>query len=82
VPKLRRRRYSGGRGLLPPIDVQITAGSTGIAGTISSLMFLGDLVQYRIASGALEVIALDRPRPDLSVGQPVRWSVPPERCSH
>ena len=74
-----------------PIDVEVAematgasapgaSGTTGIAGTISSLMFLGDLVQYRITSGALEVIALDRPRPDLTVGQQVRWSVPPERC--
>jgi iron(III) transport system ATP-binding protein len=66
-----------------PIDVEIApmvAGATGMTGTISSLMFLGDMVQYRIASGAFEVIALDRPRPDLAVGQQVRWSVPPERC--
>jgi iron(III) transport system ATP-binding protein len=66
-----------------PIDVEIasmTSGATGITGTVSSMMFLGDLVQYKIASGILEVIALDRPRPDLAVGQQVRWSVSPEHC--
>jgi len=65
-----------------PIDVQIGASGIagGIAGTISGIMFLGDLIQYRIASGPLEIVALDRPRADLAVGQQVRWSVPPERC--
>ena len=67
-----------------PVDVEIEAASggsgDGIAGTVSRSLFLGDVAHYTIRSGAIEIQAHDRPRPELAEGAAVRWRVLPENC--
>jgi iron(III) transport system ATP-binding protein len=63
-----------------PADVQLGPDGEGTEGVITRALYLGDTVQYTIRSGAIEITAHDRPRPELIEGRKVRWRVPPECC--
>ncbi len=74
---------SGGVGFRP-MDVQVEAEHVlcrdGTAGVITRSLYLGDVAQYTIQSGPIEITAHDRPRAELAEGNKVRWRVPPECC--
>jgi iron(III) transport system ATP-binding protein len=67
-----------------PIDVRLEAGTAepgqGSAGVVTRSLFLGDVAQYYIRSGPIEICAHDRPRADLAEGTPVSWRVDAENC--
>jgi iron(III) transport system ATP-binding protein len=67
-----------------PVDVRIEASATGpgggTAGIVTRSLFLGDLAQYHIRSGPIEICAHDRPRADLAEGAAVSWHVDPANC--
>ena len=65
-----------------PVDVRVEASAVagGTAGVVTRSLFLGDVAQYFIRSGAIEICAHDRPRADLVEGRTVWWQVTPERC--
>jgi ABC-type Fe3+/spermidine/putrescine transport system ATPase subunit len=63
-----------------PADVQLGPDGEGTEGVITRALYLGDTVQYTIRSGAIEIVAHDRPRAELTEGRKVRWRVPPECC--
>ena len=67
-----------------PVDVRIEAGVTGpgdgTAGIVTRSLFLGDLAQYHIRSGPIEICAHDRPRAGLMEGAQVSWRVDAENC--
>jgi iron(III) transport system ATP-binding protein len=65
-----------------PIDVRLSdaADGTGIPGTVARTLYLGDIVQYAIRSGPIEICAQDRPRDEIAEGRAVRWHVAPEHC--
>ena len=66
-----------------PMDVTLDAGrdaKDGIPGTVVRSLFVGDLVHYFVRSGAIEVCAYDRPRPEFAEGSSVRWRVAPDNC--
>jgi ABC-type Fe3+/spermidine/putrescine transport system ATPase subunit len=67
-----------------PVDVEVRPdgqGATeGISGVVARSLFLGDVAQYTIRSGAIEIAAHDRPRPELAEGAAVRWRVEPRHC--
>jgi iron(III) transport system ATP-binding protein len=56
------------------------AGDAGHTGTITRRSFLGDVAQYAVQSGPLQIIATLAPRPDLVEGAAVRWSVAESNC--
>ena len=67
-----------------PVDVRLETGATapgsGIAGIVTRSLFLGDLAQYHIRSGPIEICAHDRPRAGFAEGAEVSWHVNPENC--
>ena len=66
-----------------PVDVEIEPDGrspSGTAGIVARTLFLGDVAQYFIRSGPLEICVHDRPRPELAEGTAVRWRVAPEHC--
>jgi len=65
-----------------PVDVRLEAGTAGggTAGVVTRSLFLGDIAQYHIRSGPIEICAHDRPRAELTEGTPVSWRVDPEKC--
>jgi ABC-type Fe3+/spermidine/putrescine transport system ATPase subunit len=63
-----------------PADVQVEPDGEGTKGVITRMLYLGDIAQYTIRSGAIEITAHDRPRAELTEGRKVRWRVPPECC--
>ena len=64
-----------------PVDVRLATGDgDGTAGIVTRSLFLGDIAQYHIRSGPIEIYAHDRPRTDLAEGTEVSWRVEPEHC--
>ena len=66
-----------------PVDVRLTPGSApgeGTAGIVTRSLFLGDIAQYHVRSGPIEICAQDRPRPELTEGARVSWRVEPQNC--
>jgi ABC-type Fe3+/spermidine/putrescine transport system ATPase subunit len=65
-----------------PVDVRLEAGTAGAgtAGVVIRSLFLGDIAQYHIRSGPIEICAHDHPRAELTEGTPVSWRVDPEKC--
>jgi iron(III) transport system ATP-binding protein len=65
-----------------PVDVRLDAGTAGAGtpGIVTRSLFLGDIAQYHIRSGPIEICAHDRPRAELTEGTPVSWRVDPEKC--
>ena len=65
-----------------PVDVRLDAGTAGegTAGIVTHSLFLGDIAQYHIRSGPIQICAHDRPRAELTEGAPVSWRVDPEKC--
>jgi iron(III) transport system ATP-binding protein len=63
-----------------PMDVALAPDGDGTEGVITRSLYLGDVAQYTIRSGPIEIIAHDRPRAELAEGSTVWWRVPPDRC--
>jgi ABC-type Fe3+/spermidine/putrescine transport system ATPase subunit len=63
-----------------PFDVALTVDGNGTEGVITRSLYLGDVAEYTIRSGPVEIIAQDRPRAEFAEGTKVRWRVPPENC--
>ena len=64
-----------------PVDVRLaTAARDGTAGIVTRSLFLGDIAEYHIRSGPIEICAQDRPRAELAEGTEVSWRVEPEHC--
>jgi ABC-type Fe3+/spermidine/putrescine transport system ATPase subunit len=63
-----------------PFDVALTVDGEGTEGVITRSLYLGDVAEYTIRSGPVEIIAQDRPRAEFAEGTEVRWRVPPENC--
>ncbi len=65
-----------------PISVRLSliAAPEAFPGTVTSMNYLGDLVQYEISAGELAIEARGLPRGDLAEGARVFWSVPAESC--
>jgi ABC-type Fe3+/spermidine/putrescine transport system ATPase subunit len=67
-----------------PVDVRLEADAPGAGegtvGVVTRTLFLGDIAHYYVRSGAIEICAHDRPRPELAEGRAVRWRVAPESC--
>jgi ABC-type Fe3+/spermidine/putrescine transport system ATPase subunit len=67
-----------------PVDVRLEAGAAGFGdgnpGIVTRSLFLGDIVQYYVRSGPVEICAHDRPRAELMEGAQVSWRVDSEHC--
>ena len=63
-----------------PADVAMSLDGEGTDGVIIRSLYLGDVAHYTIHSGPVDVVALDRPRAELTEGTKVRWRVAPEHC--
>ena len=70
---------TGGIGFRPA-DVAVSLDGEGTDGVITNMLYLGDVAHYTIRSGPVDIVALDRPRPELTQGTKVRWHVAPEYC--
>jgi iron(III) transport system ATP-binding protein len=65
-----------------PINVRLspTQGGFGHPATVTTLSYLGDLVQYELRSFGLTIQARGMPDPSLVEGAEVFWSVAPDSC--
>ena len=63
-----------------PFDVALALRGEGTEGVITRSLYLGDVAEYTIRSGPVEITAQDRPRAEFAEGTKVRWRVPPESC--
>ena len=66
-----------------PMNVRLTAEAespAAIEGVVSRSLYLGDLANYFVRSGELEICGAMKPRANLSPGARVWWSVDPDDC--
>jgi ABC-type Fe3+/spermidine/putrescine transport system ATPase subunit len=63
-----------------PFDVTLALDGEGTEGVIARSLYLGDVAEYTIRSGPVEITAQARPRAEFVEGTRVRWRVPPESC--